>query len=390
MPISTRTKGFSPLVLLATFLGSFNCHAQIDPEHRNLLELGYDQPLTGKGPQGAYAYYYYNTPDLFNTNTALRLAIAPAYVDGELGFKQLLSPTTDVGLGFFGGMFGANYYEVRQGQYYQNESFNGSGGGASLSVYQLLNPGMLIPVNVVARAGMRELTYMDTSETADNFALPANQTVGYTREGIRVAGKEPLLYPDLGLELSVWFERQWRLDSQQYGFNNDRSISPNVNLYWVYAGLNYAWTNSGQKISFAFTAGGSSGADQLGAYRLGGVLPLVAEFPLILPGYYYEELTATGFEHFYGAYDIPLVPDHRLEFRLEAATAHVDYLNGYQQSSDWQTGVGGGLTFAPKNKSFEIVLRYGYGFNAIRNGKEGAQSVGLLFQYDFEKRIKSD
>ncbi len=354
-----------------------------------MLELGYDQPLTGKGPQGVYAYYYYNTPDLFDTNTALRLAIAPAYVDGELGFKQLLSPTTDVGVGFFGGMFGANYYEVRQGQYYQNESFYGSGGGAALSVYQLLNPGMLIPVNLVARAGMRELTYTGTSETADNFALPANQTVGYTREGIRVAGKEPLLYPDLGLELSVWFERQWRLDSQQYGFSNDRSISPNVNLYWLYAGLNYAWTNSGQKVSFAFTAGGSTGADQLGAYRLGGVLPLVAEFPLILPGYYYEELTATGFEHFYGAYDIPLIPDHRLEFRLEAATAHVDYLKGYQQTSDWQTGVGGGLTFAPKNKNFEIVLRYGYGFNALRGGKEGAQSIGVLFQYDFETWKKS-
>ena len=390
MPISNRTRRFFPLVSLVVVLGSFSCYAQIDPVHRNLLELGYDQPVTGKGPQGLYAYYYYNTPELFNTNTALRLAIAPAYVDGELGFKQLLSPTTDVGLGFYGGMFGANYYEVRQGRYYENESFYGSGGGAALSVYQLLNPGMLIPINVVARAGMRELTYMDTSETADNFALPSNQTVGYTREGIRIAGKEPLLYPDLGLELSFWFERQWRLDSQQYGFDNDRSISPNVNLYWLYAGVNYAWTNSGQKISFAFTAGGSTDADQLGAYRLGGVLPLVAEFPLMLPGYYYEELTATGFEHFYGAYDVPLIPDHRLEFRLEAATAHVDYLNGYQQNSDWQTGVGGGLTFAPKNKSFEIVLRYGYGFNAIRNGREGAQSIGLLFQYNFEKKEKID
>ncbi len=389
MPISNRTRRFFPLVSLIVVLGGFNCCAQIDPEHRNLLELGYDQPITGKGPQGVYAYYYYNNPDLYNTNVDLRLAIAPAYVDGELGFKQLLSPTTDVGLGLYGGMFGANYYEVRQGRYYQNESFDGSGAGTALSIYQLLNPGMLIPVNVVARAGIRELTYMDTSDTADNFALPSNQTVGYTREGIRIAGKEPVLYPDLGLELSVWFERQWRLDSQQYGFDNDRSISPNVNLYWLYAGLNYAWTNSGQKISFAFTAGGSTDADQLGAYRLGGVLPLVSEFPLILPGYYYEELTATGFEHFYGAYDVPLIPDHRLDFRLEAATAHVDYLNGYQQTSDWQTGVGGGLTFAPKNKSFEIVLRYGYGFNAIRNGKEGAQSIGLLFQYNFEARKKT-
>jgi hypothetical protein len=390
MPNLIRAWIFFPLLVAGNLLTGLNCQAQIDPIHRNLLELGYDQPLTGQGPQGIYAYYYYNTPDLFNTNTALRLAIAPAYVDGELGFKQLLSPTTDVGLGFNGGLFGANYYEVRQGQYYKSESFYGDGGGVALSVYQLLNPGMLIPINVVARGGFRDSTYTDTSDTADRFALPANQIIGYTRGGIRVAGKEPMLYPDLGLELSIWFERQWRLDSQQYGYLNDRNINPNVNLYWLYAGLNYAWTNSGQKISFAFTAGGSTGSDQFSAWRLGGVLPLVSEFPLTLPGYYYEELTATRFEHFYAAYDIPLDSAHRWDFRLEAATAHLGYLPGYDQRSDWQTGAGGGVSFQPKNKNFEIVLRYGYGFNAIRDGKEGAQSIGVLFQYNFEKLKKTD
>jgi hypothetical protein len=390
MPISNRNRSAFPLILIAVLLVGFNCYAQIDPEHRNLLELGYDQPLEGQGPQGVYAYYYYNNPDFFNTNLDLRLAIAPAYVDGELGFKQLLSPTTDVGLGFNGGVFGANYYEVRQGQFYKNESFNGDGGGVALSVYQLLNPGMLIPINLVARGGMRDSTFTDTSDTAGDFTLPGNQVEGYTREGIRVAGKEPVLYPDLGLELSVWFERQWRLDSQPYGFSDDRSISPNVNLYWLYAGLNYAWTNSGQKIEFAFTAGGSSGADRFSAWRLGGVLPLVSEFPLMIPGYYYEELTAMRFQHFYGDYDVPLDSEHRWDFRLEAATAHLDYLPGFEQRSSWQTGAGGGISFAPKNKSFKVILRYGYGFNAIRNGHEGAQSVGVLFQYNFEKLKKSD
>jgi len=64
-------------------------------------------------------------------------------------------------------------------------------------------------------------------------------------------------------------------------------------------------------------------------------------------------------------------------------------LPGDAQRSSWQTGVGAGLSFAPQKKNFEIILRYGYGFNAIRDGKEGAQSVGLLFQYNFEARKKS-
>jgi hypothetical protein len=377
------------IIVTASLLAGFKGEAQIDPIYRNLLELGFDQPINGQGPQGIYAYYYYNQPDFLNTNTALRLAIAPLYVDGELGFKHLLSPYTDVGLGFFGGLYGANYYEVRQGNYLKDESFDGSGGGGALSVYQLLNPGMLIPVSVVARGGLREMAYSDTDQTGGTFSLPGNQLVGFTRVGIRVAGKEPMLNPDLGLELSVWYERQWRFDNQTYGYANDRNISPNVNLYWLYAGLNYAWTNSGQKISFAFTAGGSTDADRFSAWRLGGVLPLVSEFPLMLPGYYYQELTATRFQHFYGAYDIPLDKEDRFHFRLEAATAHLDYLPGFAQRSSWQTGAGGGLTFAPKRKNFQIVLRYGYGFNAIRNDHQGASSIGLLFQYNFEAKKKT-
>jgi hypothetical protein len=62
-----------------------HCLAQIDPEPRNLLELGCDEPLAGRGLQGVYACYYSNRPDFFSTNMDVRLAIAPVYVDGKLG-----------------------------------------------------------------------------------------------------------------------------------------------------------------------------------------------------------------------------------------------------------------------------------------------------------------
>ncbi len=371
---------------VAGLLAALNCRAQVDPMRRNLIELGYDQSLIGRGPQAAYAYYYYNRPDFINTNVALRLAIAPAYLDSELGFKQLISPTTDVGVGISGGAFGNNYYEVRQGDYLQDESFDGHGGGTSLSLYQLLDPGMLIPLNLMARGGFLYSTYTETRKTAADFQLPRDQDDAFVRTGLRFAGKEPVLYPDLGMELSIWFERQWRFEDGSYGFANDRSINPAVNLYWAYAGLNYAWTNSGQNISLAVTAGGSADADRFSAWRLGGVLPLVSEFPLMLPGYYYEELTVVRFVHIYGAYDFPLDRANRWKFRVEAATADLDYLPGFEQRESWQSGAGGGISFTPKKKNFKIILRYGYGFNAIRNGEEGSHSVGLLFQYDFEAR----
>ena len=380
--------GLSMLVVACALLAGFSSQAQIDPEHRNLIELGYDQPLAGQGPQGVYAYYYYNTPEFFRTNLALRVAFAPAYIDSELGFKQLISPYTDLGIGINGGAYGDDYYEVRQGNFVKGETFDGYGGGMAVSIYQLLDPGMLVPLNLVARGGFHYATYADADQTADTFVLPDDQVNAFTRVGLRFAGKEPILYPDLGLELSAWFERQWRMEDDAYGFNNDRRINPASSLYWVYAGINYAFTNSGQKISFAVTAGGSGDADRFSAWRLGGVLPLISEFPLVLPGYYYEELTAKSFVHLYAAYDFSLDPAKRFKFRVEAATAHLDYLAGFEQPKDWQTGAGCALTFAPKKKNFQIVLRYGYGFNAIRHGEEGAQSVGLLFQYDFEARKK--
>jgi hypothetical protein len=42
----------------------------------------------------------------------------------------------------------------------------------------------------------------------------------------------------------------------------------------------------------------------------------------------------------------------------------------------------------PEHRSL-LELGYGYGFNAIRDGKEGAHSIGLLFQYNFAARKKT-
>ena len=66
-------------------LNGSHCLAQIDPEPRNLLELGCDEPLAGLGLQGAYACCDSNRPDFFGTNMDVRMAITPVYVDGKLG-----------------------------------------------------------------------------------------------------------------------------------------------------------------------------------------------------------------------------------------------------------------------------------------------------------------
>ncbi len=381
----------SALVLaLAVWLStSFRAGAQIDPLPRSLLQLGVDQSLTGGGPQAIYAYYYYNNPSFLSTNVALRLAIAPVYLDAELGFREVL-PHTDVGIGLNGGGFGENYYEIRQGRYLKEESFDGHGGGISLNLYRLIDPDYFIPLNFVFQGGTHYSTYGSTSRTADLFQIPANRESAFTKVGLRFAGKEPMLDTDLGMELSIWFERRWRLSHDDYGFAGDRRVEPASNLYWLYGGLSYAWTNTGNQVALGLNAGGSDNADRFSAWRLGGVLPLAAEFPLTLPGYYYQEISARRFVHLSVRYIVPLSKDHRWQLRLDAASAWVDYLPGFEQPGHWHSGVGPSLSFTSRSQVWRMILRYGYGFDALRDGSSGAQSVGALFQYNFEQRKVRD
>lgn len=358
---------------------------QVDPYPRSLLQLGYDQPLSGTGPQSLYAYYYYNNPAFLRTNMALRMAVAPVYLYSELGFRQIL-PHTDFGIGMRGGAFGENYYEINRGDYIKGESFDGSGGGASLNLYHLLDPGYFIPLNVIVQGGADYATYSATHKTDDRFQLPANGPSTFARAGLRFAGKEPMLYADLAMEVSFWYEQQWRVNDGPYGFAGDRQVEPTTGLYWLYAGLSYAWTNTGNQFTFALTAGGSRDADRFSAYRLGGVLPLAAEFPLTLPGYYYQEFSAQGVVHLSASYVAPLSADHRWQLRLEAASAYVDYLPGFEQPNHWNTGAGPSLSFTSRSEVWRLILRYGYGFNALRDGQEGAHSIGVLYQYNFERR----
>src|SRR5216684_1719793 len=75
---------------------------QIDPVKRELIQFGYNAPLEGHPPLSAYAFYYRNQPDFLHTNLTLRLAIAPTYVDSELGISQALGAHTDLGIGVAG------------------------------------------------------------------------------------------------------------------------------------------------------------------------------------------------------------------------------------------------------------------------------------------------
>ncbi len=359
-------------------------HAQLDPEKRRLVQLGFNQPFEGRAPIAAYGFYYYNNPEFFKTNLTLRLAIAPIYIDGELGFKGLLGPDADLGVGFAGGGFADTYSEIRDGTYLREESFTGHAAELSSSIYYRLNPDWRVPAWWIGRLILHHSLFERDSATAENFRIPGDLNIVHLRTGIRVGGREPNLNSPLAMELSVWYEASIRDDPQAYGFNNDREIQRASQSFWARGLLKYTFEESQQYFDVNVIMGATIDADRLSAFRLGGILPFVSEFPLSIPGYYYQEISAKKFALLNGEYSFPFTPQKNWRFNVFGAMAVVDYLAGQEEPDIWHAGLGAGITYASPRGAWLTSLVYGYGFHAIRDGHEGAQQIGILFQYDFD------
>lgn len=359
--------------------------AQIDPAKRELIQLGYNQPLQGRGPIAAYAFYYLNQPNYFeHTNLTLRLAVAPVYLDSELGVADVLGPNTDLGFGIAGGGFADSYSEIRTGNYERRESFLGHAGEASVSLYHLFNPADRVPLHGVVRLAGHYSAYAEDAKTDDNFEVPLDQPSWRVRTGLRWGGREPLMLPELAMEVSVWYEGEFRTRPGRFGFGEDRTLERNVHLFWSRALLTYTLPESKHNFGVNLTTGSGSTMDRLSAYRLGGNLPFYSEFPLSIPGYYHQELTARSFVLLAGSYNLPLDSRQNWWLGASAAGARVNYLRGVGQPGHWNSGVGGGIVYRSPSDSWQVAIGYGYGIDAIRNDQRGAHSLSLLVQFDLD------
>jgi hypothetical protein len=369
---------------LALGIGSESAFGQLDPEKRRLIQLGYNQPMEGSAPIAAYGFFYYNRPGFLETNLTLRLAVAPIYVDAELGISGVLTPNTDLGIGIAGGGFADTYSEIRNGDYIRGESFPGHSAEVNASIYHRLNPDWRVPAWVIGRVAVHRGLYTDDSDTDPDFEVPNDLNSFNFRTGLRVGGREPSLTSPLAFEMSVWYQAYVREKAQRYGFDNDREIEPASHLFWGRTFLKYTFEESQQYFDVGLTMGATINADRLSAFRLGGFLPFVAEFPLNLPGYYFQELSAEKFALMNAEYSFPFTPNKSWRLSFHGASALVDNIDSHDADGDWHAGVGAGVTYVSPRGAWFVSLVYGYGIRAMRDDGRGANQVGVLFQYDFD------
>ena len=378
------------LLLLACGISAWG---QIDTDRRLLAQGGYNQPLEGRGPLAAYAYVYWNEPNYPWTNITLRAAISPAYVDTELGFLNLLGPATSLGLGLAGGGFADSYADVQNGALNDAESFFGAGVEASVSVYHTFNPMPKgerpdslteVPLSLIVRNSFRGAFYSANDDTSPLFKVPNPQPTYGLITGLRWGGREPELFKD-AFEISGWYELMARTRPQSYGYDNELQMESASQLFWgrILFARKFA---KRARMELSLTGGSSVDPDRFSAYRLGGALPLGADFPLVIPGYYYQEISAQTFAVVAGQVLYPITQDGRFEVGVLGAAANVSYLEGMSLGQPWNSGIGCGLAYHSPSGAWHVLVGYGHGFNAPRNGERGANSLSLLVQYGFHKR----
>jgi hypothetical protein len=357
--------------------------AQIDDARRFQLESGIEQGLGQPGPVTPYFFLYLNRPNVNRSSETLRIALAPVYLDAELGIKDAFGSLSDAAIGLSGGGYAFGQNEVFRGDDRRGESFIGHGGGPSLSAYPHLGHLGPVPLSGVIRVSGAYADYIRDYATAPQFVLPQDEFTGYFRAGLRLGGQEPGLDTSPALEVSAWWESQVREHSIAYGYNGDRVAQGRSDLYWTRILFDYD-TEAGTRFGAGTSFGAGTDVDRFSAYRLGGMLTQNAEFPMTLPGYFAQEIAARRFAHLWLRGGMPLDEKKRYTVNVFAAGATITPVEGTDSGGARHVGVGTSVEFTPLKGALHAMLAYGYSPTALRGGRRGGDGVALSVEINFE------
>lgn len=369
-------------LIAAVVLAAAPAKAQIDDAKRLMLEGGYEDAVGNPGPGAPYVFLYLNRPGAAGPGSALRLAVAPVYADAELGLPGVFGSRTDVGLGFSGGGYAFGHSQINRGDEKPGEAFIGHGGGPSVSLYPRLGDIGPAPLNGVFRLSYVYTDYQRTARTDAGFEPPPDEWTGAARAGLRLGGVEPGMDRGRAAEVSVWGETRLRDRPASYGYAGDRYVRRNVNLYWARILASLPGPR-GTRVSGGLNAGGGGGLGRLSAYRLGGMQTQTSEFPLILPGYFGQEISASRFIHAWAHTGLPITASKRFFADLTAAFASAAPMYGTDPGGINHLGLSAGISFQPADGPLHAALAYGYAPTALRGTRRGAQSLAFNFEYDF-------
>ena len=83
------------------------------------------------------------------------------------------------------------------------------------------------------------------------------------------------MLPEVAMEVSAWYEGDYRLAPGDYGLGNDRELNGDAHLLWGRGLLTYTVPEWEHTFGINVIGGGGFNLDRLSSYRLGGSLPVV-------------------------------------------------------------------------------------------------------------------
>ena len=370
-------------LVLLSLLAAAPARAQRDPEPRAYVEVGTEAPLKGNAPITGYAFFLWNRPNFPEQDQYLRVVVAPTYLLTEFLQDHWPYGRHAVSIGLTGGGIRFGHEEFRNGRYKEAESFWGHGAEVPLSYYAGTKLFEKLPLEGQIRVTPAFVVYQQAFDTADRFELPPDTGLVTGRVGLRLGGVPPELLPEVALEASAWYEATYRTETGTFGFpERPEHLESLSQRAWgrLAAVISPA---DGHTVDVFLTAGFSRDADLLSSFRLGSALPFRSEFPLILHGYFVEEVFAKRFWLLNASYRFPAWPGSRkVTIRVGGDIAGVDYIDGHRLPREHLRGVGADLsvTVTPR---VTVVVGYGYGFDAPRNGGFGGHEAHALIELKF-------
>lgn len=372
------------LLAIALVTGLAPASAQVDPEPRANLELGVEGPLRGHGAVSGYGFFLWNRPHFLDEDYYLRVIVAPTYARSEWVIDRWPAPGHAIGFGAAGGAFPYNFDEFRQGSHIEEESFWGHGGEVAVTYYRRILLGDVLPLEGQVQLRPQYVVYQRGSSTDRDFRLPADTAIYNGRVGFRLGGVPPELLPDLALELSAWYEASYRDIADPYGLpDQPQPVEHLTQRVWARTG-GIIKLPAGHAVRLFLTGGTAGDPDALSSFRLGSALPFRSEFPLVLHGYYLDEVFARRFWLFNGGYRFPVWPgSQRVTLQLSFDYAQVDYVPGHELPRTGLRGVGADLCVVLTPR-VTLVIGYGYGFDAPRgDGDFGGHEAHTLLELRF-------
>jgi hypothetical protein len=367
------------VAVLALF--SVRTFAQVDVEHRRTVTIQTGFPVgAGQERIGGFGYFWFNENNYPWTNTALRVIFAGVYADSELSYFLPSNTNTAMGVGLGGGAFVDSITPYVQGRRLNTQEFFGDNANARLFINETIPNPTRLPLNLRGTYIISGSLYRGRDRTS-GFTVPDDFMTQTLQAELRFGGIEPGLASRRGLELYLSADANYRTGFDAFG--------PNGALFPEHSGYQRALASLAGKIPLDQTTiylriAGAIGEhiDQLSAYKLGGNLVGVDAYAYTIHGYYAREIFAEDFGIANLQVSQRLTEKHNVTVHLYGDYAIANTIAPLDGRWHDFFGAGAGLSF----RTFwdiNMLISYGYGFNAVRYGERGGNEVGLALEKNF-------